>query len=543
MGKATGFIEFEREVVPYRDAAERMKDFGEIFTNPPEEHLQTQGARCMDCGVPFCQSGPGCPIDNLIPEWNDLVYQGRWKEALKRLHQTNNFPEFTGRTCPAPCEGACVLGITDPAVTIKNIENAIVDRGFAEGWIQPEPPATRTGKRVAVIGSGPAGLAAADQLNKVGHTVTVYERADRIGGLLMYGIPNMKLDKDVVERRVNLLREEGVQFVTCAHVGKKEDFASGHMTQIMEERGCEMQFIDPNDLLMENDALLMATGATKPFDPTAQCPGRELAGVQFAMDFLTRNTKSLLDSKLEDKTYTSAADKNVIVIGGGDTGADCIGTSLRHGCKSVVNFELLDQPPAERAANNPWPQWPRIYRLDYSHAENKAKHGNDPRAYHVLAKEFIGDDSGHIKAVKTVEVDWSKPVEGGAPFSEVEGSEKEWPADLVLLATGFGGNKLHIQMRGEGFQRGFVGQIHAMITCRQGEQSIQGARVQQIPAQARRQQTGDGAFARPTRAVDGDDGGLLINHALSSRRTCMPTDCARSMKPGNDVATLAQSLI
>ena len=444
MGKATGFIEFEREVVPYRDATERMKDFGEIFTNPPEEHLQTQGARCMDCGVPFCQSGPGCPIDNLIPEWNDLVYQGRWKEALERLHQTNNFPEFTGRTCPAPCEGACVLGITDPAVTIKNIENAIVDRGFAEGWIQPEPPATRTGKRVAVIGSGPAGLAAADQLNKVGHTVTVYERADRIGGLLMYGIPNMKLDKDVVERRVNLLREEGVQFVTCAHVGKKEDFASGHMTQIMEERGCEMKFINPNDLLKENDALLMATGATKPFDPTAQCPGRELAGVQFAMDFLTRNTKSLLDSKLEDKTYTSAADKNVIVIGGGDTGADCIGTSLRHGCKSVVNFELLDQPPAERAANNPWPQWPRIYRLDYSHAENKAKHGNDPRAYHVLAKEFIGDDSGHIKAVKTVEVDWSKPVEGGAPFSEVEGSEKEWPADLVLLATGFVGPELAV---------------------------------------------------------------------------------------------------
>ena len=353
MGKTTGFLEFTREAVPYRDATERIKDFDEIFTDPPEKQLQTQGARCMDCGVPFCQSGPGCPIDNLIPEWNDLVYQGRWKEALERLHQTNNFPEFTGRTCPAPCEGACVLGITDPAVTIKNIENAIVDRGFAEGWIQPEPPATRTGKRVAVIGSGPAGLAAADQLNKVGHTVTVYERADRIGGLLMYGIPNMKLDKDVVERRVNLLREEGVQFVTCTHVGQKEDFASGHMTQIMEERGCEMQFIDPNDLLMENDALLMATGATKPFDPTAQCPGRELAGVQFAMDFLTRNTKSLLDSKLEDKTYTSAADKNVIVIGGGDTGADCIGTSLRHGCKSVVNFELLDQPPAERAANNP----------------------------------------------------------------------------------------------------------------------------------------------------------------------------------------------
>ena len=444
MGKTTGFLEFTREAVPYRDATERIKDFDEIFTDPPEKQLQTQGARCMDCGVPFCQSGPGCPIDNLIPEWNDLVYQGRWKEALERLHQTNNFPEFTGRTCPAPCEGACVLGITDPAVTIKNIENAIVDRGFAEGWIQPEPPATRTGKRVAVIGSGPAGLAAAAQLNKVGYTVTVYERADRIGGLLMYGIPNMKLDKDVVERRVNLLREEGVEFVTCAHVGKKEDFAPGHMTQIMEERGCELQFIDPKDLLEEFDALLMATGATKPFDPTARCPGRDLAGVQFAMDFLTRNTKSLLDSQLDDGAYTSAKGLDVIVIGGGDTGADCIGTSLRHGCKSVGNFELLDQPPDERAPDNPWPQWPRVYRLDYSHQEAKAKFGDDPRAYSILTKEFVGNDAGQLTAVKTVEIDWSQPTESGPPWTEVAGTEKEWPADLVLLATGFVGPELEV---------------------------------------------------------------------------------------------------
>ena len=442
MGKTTGFLEFTREAVPYRDATERIKDFDEIFTDPPEKQLQTQGARCMDCGVPFCQSGPGCPIDNLIPEWNDLVYQGHWKEALERLHQTNNFPEFTGRTCPAPCEGACVLGITDPAVTIKNIENAIVDRGFAEGWIQPEPPATRTGKRVAVIGSGPAGLAAAAQLNKVGYTVTVYERADRIGGLLMYGIPNMKLDKDVVERRVNVLRGEGVQFVTCAHVGRREDFPSGHMTQIMEERGCEVQYIDPNDLLKEFDALLLATGATKPFDPTARCPGRELAGVQFAMNFLTRNTKSLLDSELADGAYTSAKDLDVIVIGGGDTGADCIGTSLRHGCRSLVNFELLDQPPAERAPDNPWPQWPHVYRLDYSHLEAKAKFGDDPRAYTVLTKEFVGNGDGQLQSVKTIEIDWSQPTESGPPWTEVAGSEKEWPADLVLLATGFIGPEM-----------------------------------------------------------------------------------------------------
>ena len=346
--------------------------------------------------------------------------------------------------CPAPCEGSCVLGITNPPVTIKNIENTIINKAFEEGWVSSNSPKERTGKKVAIVGSGPAGLAAADQLNKVGHEVTVYERADRIGGLLMYGIPNMKLDKDVVERRISLMRESGIKFVTCAHVGRKEDFEKGHMTQIMEENGSKIEYIDPNDLFKEHDALLMATGATKPFDPTGRNPGRELKGIQFAMDFLTRNTKSLLDSNLENGEYTSAKDKNVIVIGGGDTGADCIGTSLRHGCKEVVNFELLDKPPKERAANNPWPQWPRIYRLDYSHAENKAKNGNDPRAYHVLAKEFIGDENGNVKAVKTVEVDWSSPVENGPPFSEVEGSEKEWPADLVLLATGFVGPELEV---------------------------------------------------------------------------------------------------
>jgi glutamate synthase (NADPH) small chain len=437
MGKPTGFKEFPRHSVPYRDPMERVSDFLEIYTHAEEDQLKTQGARCMDCGVPFCQSTTGCPVDNLIPEWNDLVYQGRWKEALDRLHKTNNFPEFTGRACPAPCEGACVLGVTDPPVTIKNIENAIIDRGFAEGWVRPQPPAERTGKKVAVIGSGPAGLAAAAQLNQAGHLVTVFERADRIGGLLMYGIPNMKLDKGVVERRLDLLRAEGVEFVTNTHVGKKEEFPAGHMTAIMEERGCDVKYVDPNDLLQQYDALLLATGATVPFDPTGRCEGRDLKGIHLAMDFLTRNTKSLLDSKLEDGNYLSAKDKHIVVIGGGDTGADCIGTSLRHGCKSVVNFELMDIPPKDRADNNPWPQWPRIYRLDYSHAEAEARDGADPRSYHILTKQYVDDGNGHVKAIRTIEIDWSTPTKDGPPWTEIEGTEKQWPADLVFLATGF----------------------------------------------------------------------------------------------------------
>jgi glutamate synthase (NADPH/NADH) small chain len=443
MGKPTGFKEIPREQLPYRPELERLQDFGEIFTSGKEEHLKLQGARCMDCGVPFCQSETGCPVDNLIPEWNDLVYRGRWREALDRLHKTNNFPEFTGRACPAPCEGACVLGIIEPPVTIKNIENAIIDRGFAEGWVRPRPPQSRTGKRVAVVGSGPAGLAAADQLNKVGHEVTVFERADRIGGLLMYGIPWMKLSKDVVDRRVDLLREEGIRFVTCTHVGKRESFPAGHMTQIMEERGCEINYIDPLELLQEYDALLMATGATQPFDPTARCPGRNATGIYFAMDFLTRNTKSLLDSEFADESFTPVKGLDVIVIGGGDTGADCIGTSLRHDCKSIVNFELLAVPPHDRAPENPWPEWPRVYRLDYSHAEAKAKWGDDPRAYNIMTKEFLTDEHGHVTGVKTVNVDWSKPKDK-APFSEVAGSDKVWPADLVLLATGFVGPELDV---------------------------------------------------------------------------------------------------
>jgi NAD(P)H-dependent glutamate synthase small subunit len=422
MGKPTGFKEFPRKAVPYRDPLARLSDFLEIYTEPPEEHLKTQGARCMDCGVPFCQSATGCPIDNLIPEWNDLVYQGRWRDALDRLHKTNNFPEFTGRVCPAPCEGACVLGITDPPVTIKNIENAIVDRGFAEGWIKPEPPAQRTGKKVAVVGSGPAGLAAAAQLNKAGHTVTVYERADRIGGLLMYGIPNMKLDKGHVERRVNLLREEGVTFVTNADVGKN---------------------VDPKELHATSDALLLATGATSANDFTAKCPGRPLKGIHLAMEFLTANMKHLLENGSSNGKLISAAGKNVVVIGGGDTGADCIGTSLRHGCKSMVNFEILDRPPDSRAANNPWPQWPRIYRSDYAHQESAAKFGADPRTFAVNTVEYLDDGHGNVHAVKTIDVEW-KNVDGRMQMKPVEGTERTWPADLVLLALGFRGPEQYV---------------------------------------------------------------------------------------------------
>jgi len=413
MGHPTGFKEFPRRAVPYRPPLVRIGDFQEIFTEPVEELLKVQGARCMDCGVPFCQSASGCPIDNLIPEWNDLVYRGRWREALDRLHKTNNFPEFTGRTCPAPCEGACVLGIIDPPVTIKNIENAIIDRGFAEGWVVPHPPKHRTGKKVAIVGSGPAGLAAADQLNQVGHQVTVYERADRIGGLLMYGIPNMKLDKAVVQRRLDILSAEGIRFVTGADVGRN---------------------VDPKKLRAENDALLLATGATRPRDLVL--PGRGLNGIYFAMDFLTANTKSLLDSNLTDGNYVSAKNKDVIVIGGGDTGTDCIGTSMRHGCASLVNFELLSRPPEERAADNPWPQWPRVFRVDYGHAEVEARFGADPRVFSIMTKEFLGDAEGNVCGLRTVDIEWRRE-DGKLSIHELPGTERNWKADLVLLAMGF----------------------------------------------------------------------------------------------------------
>ena len=435
MGKLTGFKEYQRETVPYRDPMLRLNDFYEIYTDPQEKHLRTQGARCMDCGVPFCQSDTGCPVDNLIPEWNDLVYNGRWEDALERLHKTNNFPEFTGRVCPAPCEGSCVLGITEPQVTIKNIENAIIDRGFEEGWVKPSPPAAETGKSVAIIGSGPAGIAAAQQLRRSGHKVSVYERADRIGGLLMYGIPNMKLDKNHVERRIDQLRSEGVEFFTNTQIGTKEDDPEGHINRIMADAKHKITYINPNDLKQKHDAVLWATGATKPRD--LPIPGRDLKGVHFAMDFLTRNTKSLLDSKLEDDLFIDAKDKNVIVIGGGDTGNDCIGTSLRHGCKSMVNFELLPEPPEQRAKNNPWPQWPKIFRVDYGHEETIARDGDDPRHFCILSKEFIDDGNGNLAGVRTVNVDWIQGDNGQFKMHEIEGSEKEWKADLITLALGF----------------------------------------------------------------------------------------------------------
>lgn len=417
MGKPTGFKEFTREAAPYRDATVRMLDYEEIFTERDESRLQRQGARCMDCGVPFCQSDEGCPVYNLIPEWNDLIYRGRWREALDRLHETNNFPEFTGRVCPAPCEGACVLGINEPAVTIKNIEQAIIDKGFEEGWVTAVPPSVRTGKRVAIVGSGPAGLAAAAQLNAAGHSVVVHERADRIGGLLMYGIPNMKLDKDVVDRRVNLLVDEGVEFLTGIEVtdGTPATTATA---------------VDVRELRAQFDAVLLATGATAPRDLPIE--GRKLRGVHFAMEFLTANTKSLLDSNLQNGDYISAKDKRVIVIGGGDTGTDCIGTSIRHGCRSLVNFEIMPQPPAERAANNPWPTWPKILRVDYGHEEAARKFGDDPRTYCIGASSFVDDGNGNLAGIRTNEISWAN----GRP-EPVAGTEKVWEADLVLLAMGF----------------------------------------------------------------------------------------------------------
>ena len=422
MGKPTGFIEYLRELPVDRTPLERVRDWNEFHHHMDEKRLRNQAARCMDCGVPFCHTGKllsgmasGCPIHNLIPEWNDLVYRGLWREALERLLRTNNFPEFTGRVCPAPCEGSCVLGITAPPVAIKTIEAALADQGWDQGWIAPQPPASRTGKKVVVIGSGPAGLACAEQLNRAGHSVTVLERDDRPGGLLMYGIPNMKLDKKaVVLRRIELMEAEGVRFVCNAHVGEN---------------------VEAQLLRKDFDAIVLCTGATQARD--LPVPNRTLKGVHFAMEYLTASTKALLDGGPE-RNPIHAAGRNVVVIGGGDTGTDCVATAMRQGCSSLKQIEIMPRPPMERAADNPWPEWPKVYQLDYAQEEAAAKFGADPRAYLTTVKRLNGDAQGAVRSVTTVQIGWQRDNERLVPV-EVPDSEQELPAELVLLALGFTG--------------------------------------------------------------------------------------------------------
>ena len=388
MGKTTGFLEFKRELPSRRDPAERINDWFEIYLDFPEEKIRAQGARCMDCGVPFCHTG--CPLTNIIPDWNDLVYRGRWREAVRVLHSTNNFPEFTGRICPAPCEAACVLGINEPPVTIKQIEKTIIDRAFAEGWVRPEPPQELTGKRVAIVGSGPAGLAAAQQLRRAGHAVTVYEKNDRMGGLMRYGIPNFKMEKHILDRRLEQMIAEGVEFVPNAHIGRD---------------------IAVEDLRRDYHAILLAGGAEHPRD--LPIPGRELNGIHYAMEFLGRSSR------------VSAAGKRVVIIGGGDTGADCLGTSHRQKAASVHQFELLPQPPLARAPQTPWPMWPMQLRIESSHEEGGI------RNWSVATTRFTGDENGNVQQLHAVQV-------GPPPrFEPVARTEFTLDADLVLLAMGF----------------------------------------------------------------------------------------------------------
>lgn len=404
MGKPTGFMEYSRETPQRRAVDDRLHDWHEVYEPFPELKLMEQGARCMDCGIPFCHTG--CPLGNIIPDWNDLVYRGQWQEAIRRLHATNNFPEFTGRLCPAPCEEACVLGINEPPVTIKNIENSIVERAFAEGWIRPEPPARRTGKTVAVVGSGPAGLAAAQQLNRAGHLVTVFERADRIGGLLRYGIPEFKMEKRVLDRRLSLMEAEGIVFKTNADIGGN---------------------VAVDDLRKGFDAIVLAAGSTVPRD--LPVPGRELKGIHFAMEFLPLQNKRCAGDAIQDEKFISAEGKSVVIIGGGDTGADCLGTVHRQGCKAVVQLELLPKPPSGRDASMPWPYWPTILRTSSAHEE-----GGD-RDWSVGTKKFSGTN-GHVEKLHAVRLEWVN--EGGRTvMREVPGSEFTLDADLVLLAMGF----------------------------------------------------------------------------------------------------------
>ena len=406
MGKITGFIEFDRVDEKNKAVKNRIHDYKEFTIKLPEEELKKQGSRCMDCGIPFCHSG--CPLGNLIPDFNDLVYKGEWKKALEILHSTNNFPEFTGRLCPAPCEKACVLGLIEDPVSIENIEKNIVEKGFEEGWIVANPPKERTGKSVAVVGSGPAGLAAAQQLNRAGHLVTVFERDDEIGGLLRYGIPNFKMEKEIIDRRVNVLKEEGISFICDANIGKNY----------------------PIEKLDDFDAVVLCGGATK--SRSLPTKGADAKGVVQAMDFLTQQTKSLFGSKFEGEDV-SAEGKDVIVIGGGDTGSDCVGTSNRQGAKSVTNFEIMPKPPAARSESTPWPFWPLQLKTSSSHEEGCE------RNWLINTKEYITNDKNELIALKTVEVEW-KIFPGQRPqLIEKEGTEKTWPCDLVLLALGFTG--------------------------------------------------------------------------------------------------------
>lgn len=420
MGKSTGFMEYQRQVPSEVDELERITGWNEFAIPMEVDQLRTQGARCMDCGTPFCHVGrvlsgmaTGCPTHNLIPEWNDLVYRGNWKEALRRLHKNNNFPEFTGRVCPAPCEGACTVGMNGNPVTIKSIEKAIIDKGFAEGWITPQIPQISTGKKIAVVGSGPAGLACADQLNHAGHQVTVYERADRVGGLLMYGIPNMKLDKSIVQRRVDLLAAEGITFITGTEIGKD---------------------ISTQQLSEQYDAVVLCGGATAARE--LQIEGRELQGVYQAMEFLSTTTRSLLDSGLEDQNYISAKGKRVVVIGGGDTGTDCVATAIRQGCLSVKQLEIMPELPVARAVDNPWPEFPKVLKRDYGQREAEKLYGQDPRQYLTSTQKFIGNEQGEVTGIQVTQIEWQK---GSRAPVEVQGSQHVLDADLVLLALGFTG--------------------------------------------------------------------------------------------------------